>query len=33
MKNMKNRKIKLKLLKQKIPVIGIFFPIKLINLN
>ena len=31
MKNIKNNKIKLKLFKQKIPVIGIFIPIKLIN--
>ena len=31
MKNIKNRKPKLKLLKQKIPVIGIFIPFKLIN--
>ena len=31
MKNIKNNKIKLKLFKQKIPVIGIIIPIKLIN--
>ena len=31
MKDIKNKKIKLKLFKQKIPSIGIFIPIKLIN--